>query len=167
MGGDAHPHSSVSALIARMASLLYRFRPNNAEANELSQPPTLSGLHPRVLFTCLSSLIRHSPPENGAPNELQQPSMLSRLDLHALLARLSPLFPRSQLNTEETEPHTLTPSRSRPDAVMDLLSSLFRSQHHTIEEIELSQRATRLHVVEVAPMRDREVCISSVSVSGV
>ncbi|KIK44969.1 hypothetical protein CY34DRAFT_571560 [Suillus luteus UH-Slu-Lm8-n1] len=40
---------------------------------------------------------------------------------------------------------------------MSLLSSLFRSQHHTNEEIELSQRAMRPHVVDVAPMRDREV----------
>ncbi|KIK32777.1 hypothetical protein CY34DRAFT_18806 [Suillus luteus UH-Slu-Lm8-n1] len=65
--------------------------------------------------------------------------------------------PRSQLNTEETESHTVMPSRSRPDEVMDLLSSLFRFQHRTNEEIEPSQRAIRLHVVDVAPMRDREV----------
>ncbi|KAG2343316.1 hypothetical protein BDR05DRAFT_963283 [Suillus weaverae] len=40
---------------------------------------------------------------------------------------------------------------------MDLLSSLFRSQPHTNKEIEFPQRATHPHVVEVAPMRDREV----------
>jgi hypothetical protein len=82
------------------------------------------------------------------------------------MARISH-FPRSQLSTEETESHNVTPLRSRPDAVMDLLSSLFRSQHRTNEEIELSQRATRLHVVDVAPMRDREVCIPLVSSFGV
>ncbi|KAG2338250.1 hypothetical protein BDR05DRAFT_706325 [Suillus weaverae] len=37
------------------------------------------------------------------------------------------------------------------------MSSLFRSQPHTNEEFELLQRAMRLHVVEVAPMRDRKV----------
>ncbi|KAG2744981.1 hypothetical protein P692DRAFT_201793525 [Suillus brevipes Sb2] len=40
---------------------------------------------------------------------------------------------------------------------MNLLSSRFRFQPHTNEEIELSQYATRPHVVDVAPMRDREV----------
>jgi hypothetical protein len=98
---------------------------------------------------------------------MQQPSTPSRLDLHAILTSLSSLFPRSELDTEDTEPHTVTPSRSRPNALMDLLSSRFRSQPHTNEEIELSQYATRPHVVDVAPMRDREVCISLVLVSGV
>jgi hypothetical protein len=84
-----------------------------------------------------------------------------------MLASLSSLLPRSQLNTENTEPHTVTPSRSHPTALMGLLSLRFRSQHHTNQDIELSQHATRLHAVDVAPMRDREVCISLVSVSGV
>jgi hypothetical protein len=119
-----------------------------------------------VLFARLSSLIHHSLPQND-PSELQQPSTPSQLDLHALLARLSSLLPRSQLNTEDIEPHTVTPSRSHPDAVMDLLSSPFRSQHPTNGETELSQRAMRLHVIDVVPMRDREVCISPVSVSDV
>ncbi|KAG1740567.1 hypothetical protein EDD22DRAFT_1008146, partial [Suillus occidentalis] len=70
---------------------------------------------------------------------------------------LSSLFARSQLNIEDIELHTVTPTRSRPNALMSLLSSRFHSQHHTNEEIELLQRATRLHVVEVAPMWDREV----------
>ncbi|KAG2338249.1 WD40 repeat-like protein [Suillus weaverae] len=69
--GDAHPHSSASALLVRLASLLHRFRPNNHDANEIPQPSTLSGLHPRVLFARLSSLIHCSPPENDASNELQ------------------------------------------------------------------------------------------------
>ncbi|KAG2343321.1 hypothetical protein BDR05DRAFT_310617 [Suillus weaverae] len=156
--GDAHPHSSASALLARLASLLHRFRPNNHDANKLPQPPTLSGLHPRVLLARLSSLIHSSPPENDAPNELQQPSTPSRFDPHALFARLSSLLPRSRRNTdEEIDPHPTTPSGSRPDALMNILSSLFRSQPHTNEEIELPQRASCPRVVEVAPMRDREV----------
>ncbi|KAG2038675.1 WD40-repeat-containing domain protein [Suillus americanus] len=150
--GGAHPHSHAGPLLARLASLLHRLRPDNAEANEPPQPPTLSGMHPRVLFARLSSLIHHSPPENGAPNE---PSTPSRLDLHALRARLSSLLPRYRLNTdEETESHPTTPLGSRPDALMDILSSLFRSQSHTNEEVELPRRP---HVVEVSPMRDREV----------
>jgi hypothetical protein len=84
-----------------------------------------------------------------------------------MLTSLSSLFSRSELDPEDTEHHTVTPSRSRPNAFMDLLSSRFRSQPHANEEIELSRYATRLHVVDVAPMRDREVCISLVSVSGV
>ncbi|KAG1734853.1 WD40-repeat-containing domain protein [Suillus occidentalis] len=83
------------------------------------------------------------------------PSTPSRLHIHALLARLSSLLPHSQLNTEETEPHTVTPSRS--DALMVVLSSRVRSQPHANGEIEFSQCATCLHVIEVAPMRDREV----------
>jgi hypothetical protein len=164
--GGAHPHSSASAFFARLASLFHRFRPDNADANEPSQPPMLSVLHLRVLFARLSSLIR-PPAENDAANELQQPSAPSWLDPHALLARLSSLFSRSQLNIEDIELHTVTPSRSRPNALMGLLSSRFHSQHHTNEEIELSRPVTRLHVVEVAPMRDREVSISSVPVFGV
>ncbi|KAG2738308.1 hypothetical protein P692DRAFT_20758958, partial [Suillus brevipes Sb2] len=105
--------------------------------------------------------------ENDAPNKLQQPSTPSRFHPHGLLARISSRFPRSQLSAEETEFHTVTPSRSRPNAVMDLASSLFRSQHRVNEEIELSQRATRLHVVDVAPMQNREVCIPLVSASGI
>ncbi|KAG1720914.1 WD40-repeat-containing domain protein [Suillus occidentalis] len=155
--GGAHPHSSANALLARLASLLHRFRPDNADANEPSQPPMLSVLHLRVLFARLSSLIHRSPAENDAPNELQQPSTSSRLHLHAILVSLSSLFPHSQLNTEETESHTVTPSRSRPNALMGLLSSRFRSQHHTSEEIELSQLAMHPQVVDVAPMRDKEV----------
>ncbi|KAG1761146.1 hypothetical protein EDD22DRAFT_31440 [Suillus occidentalis] len=155
--GGFHPRFSASALFVRLALLLHSFRPDNADANELSQTPTLSGLHPRMLFARLLSLVHRFPPDNDAPNELQQPSTHSRLHLHATLALLSSLLPRSLLNIEDTESHIVAPSRSRPDAVMGLLSSLFRSQHRTNEEIELSQLATRLHVVDVAPMRDREV----------
>ncbi|KAG1773763.1 hypothetical protein EDD22DRAFT_965056 [Suillus occidentalis] len=155
--GGAHPHSSASAFLARLASLLHRFRPHDAEANEPSQSPTLLGMHPRVLFTRLSSLIRRSPVDHDAPNELQQPSAPLRLHLHVILARLSSFPPRSQLHTEDTEPHTVTPSRSHPNALMNLLSSRFHSQHRTNEEIELSQHAMHPHVAEVAPMRDREV----------
>jgi hypothetical protein len=160
VSGGAHPHSSASAFLARLASLLHRFRPDNVDANEPSQPLTLSGLHLRVLFARLSSLIHRSPPQNDAPNELQQPSTSSRLDLHTLLARLSSLLTRSRLNTdEETEPQPTSPSGSRPDALINLLSSLFRSQPHTSEETELSQRVSCLRVVDVAAMRDREVCL--------
>ncbi|KAG1758589.1 hypothetical protein EDD22DRAFT_564642 [Suillus occidentalis] len=155
--GGAHPHSSAGALLARLASLLHRFRPHDAEANKPSQSPTLLGLRPRVFFARLSSLIHRSPPQNDAPNELQQPSTPPRSHLHTILASLSSLFPRSQLDIEDIEHHTVTPSRLRPNALMGLLSSRFHFQHHTNEEFELSQRATRLHVVEVAPMRDREV----------
>jgi hypothetical protein len=140
--GGAHPHSSASAFLARLASLLHRFRPDNTEANEPSQSPTLLGLHPRVLFARLSSLIHRSPAENDALNELQQPSTPLRLHLHVIFAHLSSLLPRSQLDTEDTEPHTVTPSRSRPNALMGLLSSRFRSQHHTNQEIELSRLAS-------------------------
>ncbi|KAG1735658.1 hypothetical protein EDD22DRAFT_352099 [Suillus occidentalis] len=154
--GGAHPHSSASGLLACLASLLHRFRPDNAEVNEPSQSPTLSGLHPRVLFARLSSLIHHSPAENYAPNELQQPSTPLRSHLHVILAHLSSFSPRSQLDTENTEPQTVTPSHSRANALMGLLSSRFRSQHHNNQDSEVLQLAMRPHVVDVAPMRDRE-----------
>jgi hypothetical protein len=154
--GGAHLQSSASALLARLASLLRRFRPDSAEASKLPQPSTYSGLHPRMLFNRLASLIHHSPLENDAQNELQQPSTSSRLDIHALLA------PHSQLD-EGTEPHPATPPSSRPDTLMDLLSSLFQSQPHASEEIELSQSTMHSHVVEVPAMRDREVYLSLVN----
>ncbi|KAG2123059.1 WD40-repeat-containing domain protein [Suillus clintonianus] len=154
----AHPHSSASPLLARLSLLLHRFRHDNAEATERLQPSTPSRLHLQVLLARLSSLIHHSPPENDGANELQQPSTPSRLDLHALLAQLSSFLHRSLLHTEEeTEPHPTTHSGSRPDALISRLSSLFRSQAHTNEDIELPQRPWRPHVVDVAPMRDREV----------
>ncbi|KAG2145853.1 hypothetical protein DEU56DRAFT_184534 [Suillus clintonianus] len=154
----AHPHSSASALLSRLCSLLHRFRHENAEATELSQTPTPSRFHPRMLLGRLSSLVHRSPLEDDAANDLQQPFTPSRLDPYVLLARLSSLLPRFRLNTdEETEPHPTTHSGSRPDALIGRLSSPFRSQPHTSQEIELPQRPWRPHVVEVAPMRDREV----------
>ncbi|KAG2038630.1 WD40-repeat-containing domain protein [Suillus americanus] len=157
MGND-HPHSSASTLLARLSSLLHRFRPNNADATELPQPSTPSGLHPLVMFSRLSSLIHRSPPENDASNELQPHSTPSRLlDLRALLAGLSSLWPHSRLNTDgEIQPHPTTHSGSRSDALIDRLSSLFRPQPHTNEEIQLSQYSRDPHVVEVAAMRDRQ-----------
>ncbi|KAG1797756.1 uncharacterized protein HD556DRAFT_1355098 [Suillus plorans] len=155
--GGARPHSSASVLTARLSSLFHHFRPDNAEATETSQPPTPSRLHPRLLFARLSSLIHRSSPENDALDELQQPSTPSRLDLHALLVHLSSLFPGSRLNTGgETEGHPTTPPGLRPDALIDRLSSFFRSQPHNDEEIELPQRPRRPHVVEVAAVRDRQ-----------
>jgi hypothetical protein len=158
--GSHHPHSSTSTLLARLASLLRRFRPDNADANELSQPPTLLGLHPRALFTRLSSLIHRSLPGNDAPNEQQQPSMPSRLDPHTPLARLSSLLPRSQLTTEENEHHDPTHPSSRPDTIINRLSSIFHSQPHTNEDIELSQRPRRSRIVGVAPIRNSDVSLS-------
>jgi len=159
--GGAHPHPSPSTLLARLSSLLHHFRSDNAEATELPQPSTpFMGIHPRVIFARLSSLIHHSPPENE-PNELQQPSTSSWSNLHTLLTRLSLLWPHSRPNTDgEIEPHPTARSGSRPDAFIGLLTSLFSSQPHTNEEIELSQYPGRPSVVEVAAVRDREVCIS-------
>ncbi|KAG2134537.1 WD40-repeat-containing domain protein [Suillus clintonianus] len=140
--GGAHPHSYASALLARLSSLLYRFRHDNDEATEFPQPPTPSRLHLHVLLARLSSLIHRSPPEineNDAAGELQPPSTPSRLDPHALLARLSSLLPRSRLNTEEeTEPHPTTHSGSRSSTLIDRLSSLF----HTGEATEPQQPPT-------------------------
>ncbi|KAG2125778.1 quinon protein alcohol dehydrogenase-like superfamily [Suillus clintonianus] len=152
----AHPHSSASTLLARLSSLLHRFR--DAETTEHPQPSTPSGLHLQMLFARLSSLVHRSRLENDAASELQQPSTPSRSDTHALFARLSSFLPRSRLHTEEeTEPHPTTHSGSRPDGLISHLSSLFRSQAHTNEDIELPQRPWRPRVVDVAPMRDREV----------
>ncbi|KAG2060603.1 hypothetical protein BDR06DRAFT_1017060 [Suillus hirtellus] len=66
-------------------------------------------------------------------------------------------FTYSRLNTGgETEGHPATPPGLRPDALIDCLSSFFRSQPHTDEKIELPQRPRRPHVVEVAAVRDRQ-----------
>jgi hypothetical protein len=158
--GGTHPHSS-NALLTRLASLLHHFRPNNAEATELPQSITPSVLHPRVLLGHLTSLFHRSPPQNDEANEPQQPSTPSGSDIHALFARLSSLFPGSRLD-EGTEPHPPTPLSSGSDALIDILSSLFRTQRRTSEEIELPQRPIHPHVVEVPAMRDREVCLSLV-----
>jgi hypothetical protein len=161
--GGAHPHPSANALLARLASLLHRFRPHNGESTELPQPSRPSAFHIHALLARLSSLIHSSPPENDAPDELQQPSTPSRVDPRVLLARLSTLLHRSRLNTdEEAEPHPTTPSSSRSDPLISRLTSLFRSQPHANEDIELAQRSSRPRVVEVAAVRDRQVCLSSI-----
>ncbi|KAG1862601.1 hypothetical protein F4604DRAFT_1054208 [Suillus subluteus] len=152
-----HPHSSANALLARLFSLLRRFRSDNAETTEL--PPSSRPLvfHLHTLAARLSSLIHSSPPENNAPNGLEQHSR-SQLDPHVLLARPSSLPSRSRLGTDkEAEPHSTTPLISRPDALTSRLSSLFRSQPHTNEEIELLDRLSRPRIVEVAAIRDKQV----------
>ncbi|KAG2738128.1 hypothetical protein P692DRAFT_201798607, partial [Suillus brevipes Sb2] len=157
----AHPHSSVNALLARLSSLLHRFRPNNGEP-ELPQSsrPSAFHIHIHALLARLSPLIHRSPPENDPPDELQQPSTPSRLDPRVLLARLSSFLHRSQLNTdEEAESHPTPPLSSHSDALITRLSSLFRSQPHTNEEIELAQRPSRPRVVEVAAVRDRRTLV--------
>ncbi|KAG1867762.1 quinon protein alcohol dehydrogenase-like superfamily [Suillus subluteus] len=156
--GGAHPHSSANALLARLSSLLHRFRPDSGETTQLPQPSRPSGFHPHVLLARLTSLIHRSPPENVAPDELQQPSTPSQADPRVFLGRLSSFFPRPRLGTdEEAEPQPTTPSSSRPDALISWLSSIFPSQPHANEEIELTQRIMHPHVVEVPAMRDREV----------
>jgi hypothetical protein len=117
--GGAHPHSSVNALLARLSSLLHRFRPDNGESIKLPQPSSPSMFHPHALLTRLSSLLHRSPPENATPDELQQPSTPSQLDPCVLLARLSSLLHHSRLNTdEEAEPHPSTPLSSHPNALI-------------------------------------------------
>ncbi|KAG2034663.1 hypothetical protein BDR03DRAFT_964628 [Suillus americanus] len=69
--GSANPYSSVNALLARLSSLLHRFRPNNGEATELPQHSRLSAFHSHALLARLSSFIHRPPPENDAPDELQ------------------------------------------------------------------------------------------------
>ncbi|KAG1799294.1 WD40-repeat-containing domain protein [Suillus plorans] len=132
------PHSSANAFLARLLSLLRRFRPDNDRTTELPQPSRPLAVHLRTLLARLSSLIHRFSPESDAPNELQQPSTSSRLDPHVLLARLSSLFPRSRLNTdEEAEHHPTLPTSSHPDGrLIGWLSSFFRSQPHTNEEAE-------------------------------
>jgi len=147
----AHPHSSSNGLLARLSSLVHRFRPNNGEANEHLQPSRPSAFYPHALLARLSSLIYPVASENDAP---------SMLDPHVLLARISSLFPRSRLNTdEEAEPHLTTPLSPRPDAIISRLSSLFRSRSHINNELELSQRTMHPPVVEVAAVRDKQVCL--------
>ncbi|KAG1881875.1 quinon protein alcohol dehydrogenase-like superfamily [Suillus tomentosus] len=132
------PHSSANAFLARLLSLLRRFRPDNDGTTELPQPSRPLAVHLRILLARLSSLIHRFPPESDAPNELRQPSTSSRLDPHVLLARLSSLFPRSRLNTDaEGEHHPTLPTSSHPDGrLIGRLSSFFRSQPHTNEEAE-------------------------------
>ncbi|KAG1867733.1 hypothetical protein F4604DRAFT_1682515 [Suillus subluteus] len=51
------------------------------------------------------------------------------------------------------------PLSSRLDAIISRLSSLFHSQPHTTEEIELTQRQSSPRVVEVAAVRDRQTLV--------
>ncbi|KAG2753741.1 hypothetical protein P692DRAFT_20226192 [Suillus brevipes Sb2] len=159
MGGP-HPHSTVNALLARLSSLFHRFRPENDESTELPQPSRDLAFHIHALLARLSALIHRSPPETDAPDELQQPSTHLRVDPRVLLARLSSFLHRSRLDTdEEAESYHTMPSSSRSDALITRLSSLFRSQPHTNEEIELAQRTSRPCVVDVAAVRDRQTLV--------
>ncbi|KAG2151597.1 WD40-repeat-containing domain protein [Suillus bovinus] len=154
--GGAHLHSSANAFLARLSSLLHSFQPENGEATELPQTSRPSAFHPHALLARLSSHLHHFRPENNAPDELQQLSTPSQLDPHVLLARLSSFLPRPRLGTdEEAEPHP-TSFSSRPDALFSRLYSLFRSQPHTNEEIELPQHPSCPHAVEVTAVRDKQ-----------
>ncbi|KAG1759779.1 hypothetical protein EDD22DRAFT_124337 [Suillus occidentalis] len=158
--GSTDYHSSVNALLARFSSLLHRFRPKNDTAAEPPQPPRSSAFHLYAPLARLPSLIHRSPPENDAQDELQPPSRSSQPDPRVLLARLSSLSPRSRLNTEEeAETHLTTHLSSCSDALISRLSSLFHSQPHTNEKIELTQRLSRPRVVEVAAVRDRQALV--------
>jgi hypothetical protein len=111
----------------------------------------------------LSSFIHSSPSENDALDRLQQHTTSSRVDPRVLLARLSSFLHRCRLNTdEEAKSHPKTPSSSRSDEFITRLSSLFRSQPPTSEEIKLMQRPSHPLVVEVAAVRDKQVCLSLV-----
>ncbi|KIK45762.1 hypothetical protein CY34DRAFT_801228 [Suillus luteus UH-Slu-Lm8-n1] len=157
---DAHPHSSVNALLARLSSLLHCFRSDNGESTELPQPSRHLAFHIHALLARLSALIHSSPSENDAPDEHQQPSTPLWVDPRVLLARLSAFLHRSRLNTdEEAESHHTTPLSSRPDELITRLSSPFRSQPHTNEEIELAQRPSRPRVVDVAAVRDKQTLV--------
>jgi hypothetical protein len=157
--GDTHLRSFANALLAHISSLLHHFQHENGESTELPPPSWPSVSHLRALPTRLSSFIHSSPLENDAPDELQHPSTPSRVDPRRLLASLSSFLHRSRLNTaSEAEPHPTTSSSSRPDAPITRLSSLFRSQPHTDKEIKLAQLPSQPHVVEVAAVRDKQVC---------
>ncbi|KIK45760.1 hypothetical protein CY34DRAFT_495923 [Suillus luteus UH-Slu-Lm8-n1] len=79
---------------------------------------------------------------------------------NAFLARFSSHRHRSRLNTGEgAKSHPTMPLSSRPDALITRLSSRFRSQPHTNEEIELAQRPSRPRVIEVAAVRDKQALV--------
>ncbi|KAG1802549.1 WD40-repeat-containing domain protein [Suillus subaureus] len=155
--GGVHPHSSVNALLTCLSSLLRRFRPDCGEMTKIPQHSRPSAFHLHALLARLSSLIHHSRPGS---DELQQPSTPLRLNPDVLLAQLSSFFSRSRLGTdEEAEPHPAVPSSSRPGALTSQLSSLFCSQPHTNEKIELLERPSYPRVVEVAAVRDRQTLV--------
>lgn len=104
-------------------------------------PHCFQDWHLHVLSARLSSLIPRSSPGNEALNELQQPSTPSWFDLRALLDRLPSLSLHSRLNTDgETDLHLTMPAASRTDAIIGILSSLFRSQPHTRRNRTLATR---------------------------
>ncbi|KAG2094022.1 uncharacterized protein F5147DRAFT_720158 [Suillus discolor] len=132
---------------------------NGMEADVESS--SMGGAHPHssvnALLARLSSFVHRSSPENDAPDAVQQKYTPSLLDPRVLLARLGSLFPQSQLSTgEANEPHLTTPLSSHLDPPIIRLSSLFRSQPHTDEEIGLAQRPSCHRVVEVAAIRDKQ-----------
>ncbi|KAG1734365.1 hypothetical protein EDD22DRAFT_852510 [Suillus occidentalis] len=119
-----------------------------ANVNTLSLSPPQWVVH---------TLIPLSPSENDAPDELQQPL---QVDPRVLLARLSSFLHRSRLNTdEEAEPHPTMPLSSHPYVLISRLMSLFRSQPHNSEDIELMQRPSSPRIVEVAAVRDKKALV--------
>ncbi|KAG1829702.1 hypothetical protein EV424DRAFT_1586598 [Suillus variegatus] len=167
---DAHSPATLgarvrfSALLGRFPYLLRRSEPN--QATETQQPPVPSESRSRVLFDRLSSLLR-SLLNTDEISELSQPPILSRLSPQVLLGDLSQLFshPRIYIN-EITEPQrSKTHQRSRSDALLGPLSSLFRSPPNADEAIELqccpgpTISYLSRHVNDVAAMRDKEVLV--------
>ncbi|KAG2054843.1 WD40 repeat-like protein [Suillus hirtellus] len=157
--------SRSRVLFDRLFSLL-RPPSNTDEISEPSQLPVPSESRLRVLFDRLSSLLR-SPPNTDEIFEPSQPPMISRLSPRVLLGDLSEFFSRPRIYTNEaTEPRrSQTPRRSRSDALIGPLSSLFRSPPNADEAIELqccpgptTSHLSR-HVDDVAAMRDKEVLV--------
>ncbi|KAG1762757.1 hypothetical protein EDD22DRAFT_846824 [Suillus occidentalis] len=71
---------------------------------------------------------------------------------------------QAHASSSQTQPapstSTTPTSRSHPDPLISCMSSLFCSQTHTHEEIELSEFPSRPHVVEVALVQDRETSLA-------
>jgi hypothetical protein len=137
---------------------------------ETRQPPEHLESRSHVLLDRLSSHLR-SLPNTGIDeiSEPPQPRMSSRLRPQVLLGHLSSPLPRSQLYADEAteSQRSQMPSGSRPGTLISHLSSLFRSPPNIDEAIEHqhcpgSTTSSHLnpHVVDVAVMRDREVCFS-------
>ncbi|KIK38129.1 hypothetical protein CY34DRAFT_809668 [Suillus luteus UH-Slu-Lm8-n1] len=156
----------LNALFNRLTSLTHRTPPDNDAPDEPQQPSTSSQLDPhideeaqlpqhsrpsvahlRALLSRLTSLTHRTPPDNDALDEPQQPSTSSRLDPRVLASRLFSHFPRSRLGTDAEEAEADPTTSSPRPGITDRLSSLFRSQPHMDEEIELPERPNHPRVV--------------------
>ncbi|KAG1723203.1 hypothetical protein EDB19DRAFT_367362, partial [Suillus lakei] len=127
-------------------------------------PPAQQPWWTRVIRFLCCAPFQHADGD-AAPTRQQEGRSQGQVQTHTTSPQTQQQQPgQSQGQVQASAPQTqpaapstsaMSTSSSRPDGLISHLFSLFRSQPHTNEGIEVPQRPSRPHVVGVAAMEDR------------